>query len=164
MSTPPFTSSIAASLGIPTTLVDLPSNDLILYSGGCHCQSLRFKCYGPKNVTIYNCNCTICDMRQNEHFIIPKSHFCLIEKQLDNIGVLKLYTFNTHQAKHLFCNVCGILSFYIPRSNPDGIAITLRCLDNWKDITYKRINFDGQNWEESYNNSSISNDSKVNEQ
>ncbi|KAI4294750.1 hypothetical protein MLD38_040921 [Melastoma candidum] len=34
------------------------------------------------------------------------------------------YTFNTHTAKHTFCKVCGITSFYKPRSNPDGIAVS----------------------------------------
>jgi hypothetical protein len=41
-------------------------------------------------------------------------------------------------------------SFYVPRSNPDGIDINARCLDNWVQIkaSHKIVPFDGQNWEE----------------
>jgi hypothetical protein len=38
------------------------------------------------------------------------------------------YTFNTKVAKHMFCKKCGVQAFYTPRSNPDGIAITLACV------------------------------------
>ncbi|PIO61116.1 hypothetical protein TELCIR_17369, partial [Teladorsagia circumcincta] len=34
---------------------------------------------------------------------------------------LTTYTFNTHRAKHKFCSICGVQSFYVPRSNPDSI-------------------------------------------
>lgn len=60
---------------------------------------------------------------------------------------LTCYTFNTHQAKHLFCNTCGVQSFYRPRSNPDGYGVMPHCLDvgTVKDI---KVEFcDGQNWE-----------------
>jgi hypothetical protein len=60
---------------------------------------------------------------------------------------LETYTFDTHEAKHLFCRKCGIKSFYIPRSHPDGISVNVRCLD---DSTITSINitpFDGRNWE-----------------
>jgi len=38
--------------------------------------------------------------------------------------------------------------FYVPRSNPDGYSVNVRCLDP---STVKNINvsqFDGQNWEQ----------------
>jgi len=77
------------------------------------------------------------------HLIVPKDKFRLLSGE-DN---LKTYTFDTHEAKHLFCKTCGIKSFYIPRSHPDGISVNVRCLD---DATIHSINieqFDGKNWE-----------------
>ena len=50
----------------------------------------------------------------------------------------------------LLCRVCGICSFYQPRSNPDGYAVTVHCLDRTsqpKSVTVKQC--DGHNWETS---------------
>jgi hypothetical protein len=54
-------------------------------------------------------------------------------------------------------------SFYVPRSNPDGVDINVRCLDNWNEIklNHKIIPFDGVNWEE--NSSSLAHLSKEGE-
>ena len=58
---------------------------------------------------------------------------------------------NTGTAKHTFCAVCGVKSFYVPRSNPDGFSVNLRCLDDPKDFSEVRIvNFDGRSdWDAS---------------
>lgn len=40
-----------------------------------------------------------------------------------------LYQWGTKTAVRRFCKTCGILPFYIPRSNPDGYAITYHCVD-----------------------------------
>ena len=55
-------------------------------------------------------------MKQNLHFVVPSRAF----KLLSGNESLSSYTFNTHQAKHLFCSTCGVQSFYVPRSNPNG--------------------------------------------
>lgn len=43
--------------------------------------------------------------------------------------VTNLYLWGTKTAQRRFCSRCGILPFYVPRSNPDGIGITLHCVD-----------------------------------
>ena len=58
------------------------------------------------------------------HLIIPKSRFSLVKGR----NSLTEYRFGSHVARHLFCGVCGIKSFYIPRSNPDGVSINMRCV------------------------------------
>ena len=62
---------------------------------------------------------------------------------------LTCYTYNTHQAKHMFCRVCGVQSFYTPRSNPDGKAVTIYCLDHGTVLSTTVTFFDGKNWEKS---------------
>ena len=72
-------------------------------------------------------------------------------------GAINTYTFGTHTAKHTFCNICGITSFYRPRSNPLGVGITLSCLvpqvecgnpgSNGDASTSEVRFFDGRNWE-----------------
>jgi hypothetical protein len=91
---------------------------------------------------VEECNCSICAKSGFLHLIVPKSKFRLLSPE-ENIAV---YTFNTGVAKHTFCRTCGIKPFYIPRSNPDGYDINVRCLDTKpRSITIEQ--FDGQNWE-----------------
>lgn len=56
---------------------------------------------------------------------------------------------NTGTAKPLFCKTCGIKSFYVPRSHPDGISVNARCLDEGTVTAIKTRAFDGANWEAS---------------
>ena len=97
----------------------------------------------PAGVDATECNCSICSKSGFLHLIVPKSRF----KLLQGAESLSLYQFNTGVAQHLFCKICGIKSFYVPRSNPDGYSINARCLDPG---TIEKVNvtpFDGQNWE-----------------
>jgi hypothetical protein len=59
------------------------------------------------------------------------------------------YRFETKKAKHLFCKICGVQSFYRPRSNPDGVSVLVPAL-NLGPTMIERVeieSFDGQNWE-----------------
>lgn len=55
----------------------------------------------------------------------------------------------------VFARVCGIHSFYVPRSNPDGYAVTAHCIDSPTVASLTIKTFDGQNWEASYGSSGI---------
>lgn len=77
------------------------------------------------------------------HLIVPKSKFKLLQGEEN----LTTYAFNTGVAKHTFCRTCGIKSFYIPRSNPDGYDINVRCLDSRPSELIVEA-FDGKNWED----------------
>ncbi len=118
-------------------------NEFTKHMGGCHCGAVRFEVELPNSFEVEDCNCSICAMSGNIHVIIPSSRFQLLQGQ----EKLVEYSFNTKQAKHLFCKTCGIKSFYIPRSNPDGYAVTWRCLDEWQTLDVTINKFDGQNWE-----------------
>jgi hypothetical protein len=60
-----------------------------------------------------------------QHLIVPRSRFRLLQ----GADVLSEYKFNTGTARHLFCSHCGVKSFYVPRSNPDGYSVNVRCLN-----------------------------------
>ena len=77
------------------------------------------------------------------HLIVPASRFRLLSGEKD----LATYTFNTGVARHHFCTCCGIKSFYIPRSNPDGVSVNVRCLEPETIQRIQVTNFDGRNWE-----------------
>jgi len=119
------------------------TNEALFY-GGCHCKAVEFQVISPSDLVVWKCNCSICIMKQNHHFIVPKQKFTLIKGQ----DKLTLYTFNTKVAQHYFCKICGVQSFYYPRSNPDGVAITYNCITNKESCTSLKIEgFDGENWE-----------------
>ena len=75
-------------------------------------------------IVLFLYSCSICICKQNYHFIVPKSNFRLIKGE----NVITTYTFNTHKAKHTFCSICGVQSFYFPRSNPDGVGVMPHCI------------------------------------
>ncbi len=97
---------------------------LVSHRGGCHCGAVRFEVDAPAWLEVDECNCSICKMTGFLHLIVPKSHFRL----LAGAAGLETYTFNTGTARHLFCRRCGVKSFYVPRSNPDGYSVNVRCL------------------------------------
>jgi hypothetical protein len=77
------------------------------------------------------------------HVIVPASRFRLLQ----GAERLASYRFNTGVAEHLFCQVCGVKSFYRPRSNPDGWSVNARCLDEATRPALALSEFDGRNWE-----------------
>jgi hypothetical protein len=115
----------------------------VTHRGGCHCGAVRFEARAPAAVTAQRCNCSICAKAAFLHLIVPGADFTLVA----GADRLTTYTFNTGGAKHLVCRTCGVKSFYVPRSNPDGWSVNLRCLDPG---TVERVvfeDFDGRNWE-----------------
>ena len=114
----------------------------MIYKGGCHCGAVRFEVEAPERLECSECNCSICTMSGYLHLIVPPSRFNLI----DGKDHLTEYTFNTGTAKHFFCSTCGVKSFYVPRSNPDGYSINVHCLSP-APAELLIEPFDGQNWE-----------------
>lgn len=111
--------------------------------GGCHCGAVAWEAETDDDVIVDACNCSICAMTGFLHLIVPASRFRL----LTEAEALSAYTFNTGVAKHLFCKTCGVKSFYVPRSNPDGFSLNLNCMDRAQFRSVDVRVFDGQNWE-----------------
>lgn len=111
--------------------------------GGCHCGAVAWEAETDDDVVIDACNCSICSMTGFLHLIVPGSRFRLLKGE----GALTAYTFNTGVAKHLFCKHCGVKSFYVPRSNPDGYSLNLNCMDRSQFRSIEVRAFDGRNWE-----------------
>ena len=119
---------------------------MITHRGGCHCGRVRFEVIAPKSLRVSECNCSICSKAGYLHLVVPSAQF----KLLSGNDTLTTYSFNTHTAKHLFCSVCGIKSFYVPRSHPDGVSVNARCIDSEtiEELTVTPLN--GREWEAQY--------------
>ena len=116
---------------------------MVRHAGGCHCGRVRFEVTASAEITVTDCNCSMCRRVGYLHLVVTKSQFRLLQ----GAESLATYTFNTGAAKHLFCKVCGVKSFYVPRSHPDGFSVNARCLDEGTVTRMEVRPFDGRNWE-----------------
>jgi hypothetical protein len=111
------------------------------HSGGCHCGKVRYEVEMNLESAI-SCNCSICFKRGSLLAFAPASHF----KQISGEADLTEYLFNKHVIRHLFCKVCGILSFgrAIAPDKTDTVAINIRTLDHVDLSTVKIQEYDGR--------------------
>lgn len=116
---------------------------MVKHTGGCHCGRVLFEVTAPSNLEVSDCNCSICSKFGYLHLIVPAERFTLIAGR----DALTTYTFNTGVAKHTFCSNCGVKSFYIPRSHPDGVSVNARCIDSDTVESMSVTPFDGRHWE-----------------
>lgn len=114
------------------------------HKGGCHCGSVQFEIEAPANIEATRCNCSICNMSGFLHLFVPRKNFRLLQ----GADEITTYTFNTGVAQHHFCKHCGVKSFYVPRSHPDGLSINVNCLDTATIESVEETPFDGRNWEQ----------------
>jgi hypothetical protein len=115
----------------------------MLYRATCHCGAVEVEVEAPDVIECESCNCSMCARAGFLHLIVPASKFRLVKGE----DALTTYTFNTGVAQHRFCSVCGIKVFYIPRSNPDGFDVNVRCLEP-KPREVRIRSFDGLHWEQ----------------
>jgi len=213
------------------------SSKLMEYHGSCHCGLVSFSCFAPFKLVAWDCNCSNCYKRRNIHFIIPKSQFHLKGSSHDhltnyqfgtevaehlfcsNCGITSFYSprwfflsdlslfLSTIYELLLFSFLSNSHYFLYIRSNPDGVGVSLYCLDSENEIEddqttksdnnqekgqdmintssskeeedqedqqlhksdhlflpsnrYSIEKFDGQNWEQFFEQSNISTFSKI---
>jgi len=117
---------------------------MAIHNGGCHCGRVRYQVSAPADINADQCNCSICRMSGYRHLIVAQQDFRLLSGGDD----IETYTFNTGVAQHYFCRHCGVKSFYVPRSHPEGISVNTNCLDPDTIHSLTVTPFDGQAWEQ----------------
>jgi len=105
---------------------------------------VRFEVDAPAEIEALDCNCSMCRLTGFLHLIVPRSAFRLVCGESD----LTEYRFGTGIARHLFCRVCGVKAYYVPRSNPDGIDVNVRAFDRGSVRKLTITPFDGEHWEQ----------------
>ncbi len=104
---------------------------------------MRFEVEAPAELEVYDCNCSMCRRVGYLHITVPKRSLTIS----GGADKLTSYRFNTGVAEHLFCSVCGVKAFYVPRSHPDGYSVNARTLDPQTIKSMTVIPFDGGDWE-----------------
>ena len=111
------------------------------YNGSCHCGAVKFSFTAPEITDGLRCNCSICTKKSalmSNFFIAPDD----LKVQAEE-GVLNTYQFETHTAKHHFCNQCGIYTFHQTRRKPGHYRVNLGCVDGLDTLTLPVVIADG---------------------
>lgn len=116
----------------------------MIHTATCHCGAVAAEVEAQPDLEVIECNCSMCERVGFLHLIVPKSRFRIVR----GADMITTYTFNTGVAKHMFCKICGVKPFYVPRSNPDGFSVNARCLDRATVRSMSVKPFDGRNWEQ----------------
>lgn len=127
---------------------------MAVLTGGCHCGRVRFEVTSSADIAADKCNCSICRMSGYLHLLVTQAEFKLLQGE----DALQTYRFNSGIAQHYFCRDCGIKSFYVPRSHPDGVSINVNCLDRGGISSVTVTPFDGENWKKNVHKLSPIND------
>ena len=53
--------------------------------------------------------------------------------------MLKLYQWSTHTARHYFCNICGIYTFYQRRTDSSVFGINIGCVDGLDLVAFQDL-------------------------
>lgn len=114
------------------------------HKGGCHCGRVAFEVDAPADILATLCNCSVCSMTGYVHLIVSRKDFRLMSGEDD----ISTYAFNTGVAQHYFCRYCGVKSYYVPRSHPEGISVNVNCLQPGTIASLTTEPFDGRNWEQ----------------
>ena len=97
-----------------------------VHTARCHCGGVVLALTLPNGIERpRRCDCSIC-RRKGAIVASVKLDGIRIEQ---GAGLLRLYQFNTHTAKHYFCSVCGIYTHHQRRSHPDEYGYNVGCLD-----------------------------------
>jgi|TARA_B100000959_G_scaffold218959_1_gene231183 hypothetical protein len=104
----------------------------MIYKLNCHCRAVELEVETDLQ-TIKQCNCSIC-IRKNAKMCMVSKDSVKIIKGKEN---LSSYKFNTMIAEHFFCKTCGIYTHHNRRSDPNGAAINIGCIDEINPFDFK---------------------------
>lgn len=105
-------------------------------NGQCHCGTVKFSVVLTDGLrTARLCNCSFCRMRGAVAVSAPLSGIEILEGK----DALTEYRFNTKQAAHYFCKICGIYTFHQRRSNPQQYGVNAACLEGVSPFDFAEV-------------------------
>lgn len=94
-------------------------------TGSCHCGAVVFEVDltgGFENLR--RCNCSLCRRKGAVMASVPLERLRIVRGE----DKLTLYQWNTRQARHYFCSVCGIYTHHQRRSKPTEYGFNVACI------------------------------------
>ena len=102
------------------------------YKLNCHCGAVEIEVETDLE-NIKQCNCSICIRKNAKMNLISKDSIKIVKGEEN----LTTYQFNTMKAEHFFCKTCGIYTHHNRRSDPNGAAINIGCIDTINSFDYE---------------------------
>jgi len=97
-----------------------------IHKSTCHCGAVELEIQLPDGIVEQRrCNCSICRRKGAIVGSVPLSDLKVVSGE----DKLSLYQFDSKEAEHYFCSICGIYTHHKRRSNPDQYGINLGCLE-----------------------------------
>jgi hypothetical protein len=94
--------------------------------GTCHCGAVRFEVDLEEGLSnLRHCNCSLCRRKGAIMASVPVERLRVVA----GADKLTLYQWNTRQARHYFCSVCGIYTHHQRRSNPREYGFNVACIE-----------------------------------
>ena len=106
----------------------------------CHCGVVEVEVITDLKI-IKQCNCSICKRKNAKMAMVPKDSIKIIKGK----EYLTSYKFNTMIAEHFFCRICGIYTHHNRRSDPNGAAVNIGCIDAIDPFKYEADFIDMKN-------------------
>lgn len=92
----------------------------------CHCGAVELSVVLKTGLDRPGrCDCSFCRRRGAANVSVARGDLTIIR----GAEKLSLYQFNTNEAEHYFCAVCGIYTHHRRRSDPDEYGVNLGALD-----------------------------------
>ncbi len=94
--------------------------------GSCHCGAVVFEvelANGFENLR--RCNCSLCRRKGAIMASVPVDKLTVVK----GADKLSLYQWNTKQAEHYFCSICGIYTHHRRRSKPTEYGFNVACIE-----------------------------------
>ena len=113
------------------------------YLGSCHCGGVRFEVetefpLGP----YFRCNCSLCSRKSAVMGAAPRTALKVTAGQ----ELLSTYTWNTHEAQHYFCKVCGIYRHHAMRGETMTVGLNMACIEGLDVFALEEVQVgDGKN-------------------
>jgi hypothetical protein len=105
-------------------------------SGSCHCGAVVFEVELENGFEkLRRCNCSLCSRKGAIMASVPVERLRIVQGQ----EKLSLYQWNTKQAKHYFCSVCGIYTHHQRRSVPTEFGFNVACIEGVNPFSFGEV-------------------------
>ena len=95
-------------------------------TGTCHCGGIEFTIpFDGDFVNAQRCDCSLCRRRWAVMASVKLADLNITRGK----DLLTLYQWNTGEAKHYFCKICGVYTFHKRRADPTAYGVNIACFD-----------------------------------